>query len=73
MTICAKCSDLRAFRIRAGLSLKALSNRCGLTTETLCKVEGGRPIRPQNAAKICAALGCEFDDIFTLHGGDGCG
>lgn len=66
-SIIAKRPEITKTRVKCGFSLDALSTKCGLTKETLCKVEGGRKVRPKNAAKICDALGCDFDEIFVTQ------
>lgn len=68
-SIIAKRPEITKARLRLGLSLDSLAEKCDLTKETLCKVENGRKVRPCNAAKICSALECNFDEIFCTREG----
>ncbi|MBQ1209153.1 MAG: helix-turn-helix domain-containing protein [Bacteroidales bacterium] len=60
--------ELAEMRLRKGFTLELLAAQCNLTKFTLHKIENGRSVRPSNAAKVCKALECEFDDIFQIGG-----
>jgi transcriptional regulator with XRE-family HTH domain len=67
MHIYADTKSLRDTRIKAGYSIRQLAAMCKLSLGTYYQVECGyRPARPSTAAKICDALGIDFDSVFTI-------
>lgn len=55
---------LKDYRMRAGLSLRALGDAVGLTATSIKKYEDGGSPRLDRAYKIAAILNCEVEDIW---------
>ena len=57
--------------IRTGYTGAGLAKATGLTQGYMSFVlRGKRTVLPPTAKKICKALGCEFDDVFIIKGGE---
>ncbi|SET38712.1 DNA-binding transcriptional regulator, XRE-family HTH domain [Natronincola peptidivorans] len=67
MTIVAKNENLRAARLRSGMSIRMLSKTAGLSTATVSKIENKKSMpNPSTAKKICEALNSDFDNLFEI-------
>jgi len=66
-TIIVKHATMNRQRITKGLSIRGLADIAKLNPVTILKIENqkSKP-NPSTAAKICKALGVEFDDIFEI-------
>lgn len=55
-------------RIRNGLSVRGLAEKVGVNPATIVRIEKrySSP-NPSTAAKICAALNCDFDELFEIE------
>ena len=56
---------LKELRNAAGLSVRALSELCGLSRRTIEDIEARGDCRISTARGICKALGCPLDDFYT--------
>lgn len=54
---------LKELRKESGLSVRALSELCGVPRRTLEDIEAGGDCRLSTARAICKALGCSLDDF----------
>lgn len=55
------------FRLKRGLSLRAVSEISGIDTVTINRLELGKSNpRPKTVKALCDALGASFDDLFTV-------
>lgn len=61
---------LKQLRSAAGLSIRALSELCGLSRRTLEDIEARGDCRISTAFVICKALGCSLDDIYNEAAGE---
>ena len=69
--ITVKQAELRSSMIRKGFTGKGLAKAAGLTQGYMSFVlRGKRKILPPTAKRICDVLGCEFDDVFQITGGE---
>lgn len=57
--------NLKQLRNAAGLSVRALSERCGLSRRTIEDIEARGDCRISTAYVICKALGCSLDEFYT--------
>jgi len=65
--IIAKRSEITARMAKTGFTGVGLSKAAGISQGYVVQIlSGKRNPLPPTAKKICAALQCEFDDIFTL-------
>ena len=55
---------LKELRNAAGLSVRALSEMCGLSRRTIEDIEARGDCRISTAWVICKALGCSLDDFY---------
>lgn len=62
--LAAFAKELRAARIRAGMSRHGLADKAGLTRYGLIKIESGRNVTLATIALLANALGCEVADFF---------
>ena len=59
---------VKDLRIKAGLTQTELGYLSGLSQNSISSLEVGQySPRAFNALKICAALGCKFEDCFYLE------
>lgn len=56
---------LKELRAASGLSVRALSELCGLSRRTIEDIEARGDCRISTAYVICKALGCSLDDFYT--------
>ena len=56
---------LKELRKEAGLSVRALSEMCGLSRRTIEDIEARGDCRISTAYVICKALGKSLDDLYT--------
>ncbi len=56
---------LKELRNAAGLSIRALSELCGLSRRTIEDIEARGDCRISTAWVICKALNCSLDDFYT--------
>lgn len=56
---------LKELRNAAGLSIRALSDLCGVPRRTLEDIEARGDCRVSTAYIICKTLGCSMDDFYT--------
>lgn len=56
---------LKQLRAAAGLSIRALSEKCGLSRRTLEDIEARGDCRLSTAFVICQALNCSLDDLYN--------
>ena len=56
---------LKELRNAAGLSVRALSELCGLSRRTIEDIETRGDCRISTAWVICKALGCSLDDLYV--------
>lgn len=61
---------LKDLRKEAGLSVRALSDLCGLSRRTIEDIEARGDCRISTAYAICKALGCRLDDFWKEEAGD---
>jgi DNA-binding Xre family transcriptional regulator len=54
-------------RLKHGLSMELLSEKADVALLTVFLAEHRSPIYPKTAGKLCAALNCNFDDIFEIR------
>lgn len=55
---------LKELRKEAGLSVRALSEMCGLSRRTIEDIEARGDCRISTAWVICRALNCSLDDFY---------
>ena len=55
---------LKELRNAAGLSVRALSEMCGLSRRTIEDIEARGDCRISTAWVICKALNCSLDDFY---------
>lgn len=55
---------LKELRNAAGLSVRALSELCGLSRRTIEDIEARGDCRISTAYTICKALGCSLDEFY---------
>lgn len=56
---------LKELRNAAGLSIRELSDLCGVSRRTLEDIEARGDCRVSTAYIICKALGCSMDDFYA--------
>lgn len=61
---------LKELRNAAGLSVRALSEKCGLSRRTIEDIEARGDCRISTAYTICKALGCSLDDFYDEEAGE---
>lgn len=62
-----KYNEMKAFRIRAGLTQEEMAKKMGCNTNTYCNKENGKtPITTAEAAKFCEAAGIDNPDIMAF-------
>lgn len=61
---------LKELRNEAGLSVRALSDLCGLSRRTIEDIEARGDCRISTAYAICKALGCRLDDFWKEETGE---
>ena len=67
VTVVVKDNSLQTTRVRKGLGLRQLGELAGVTYVAVSRIENGlQNPNPGTAAKICKALGVEFDDLFEI-------
>ena len=57
--------NIKKLRAEAGLSVRALSELCGLSRRTIEDIEARGDCRISTAYVICQALKCSLDDFYT--------
>lgn len=57
--------NLKKLRNDAGLSVRALSELCGLSRRTIEDIEARGDCRISTAYIICKALNCSLDDFYS--------
>lgn len=63
----AKNKKITEERVRRGLSMRELSDLCGINYSTVSKIENKKQSpRPRIARLICDALEKKFDDLFEI-------
>lgn len=55
---------LKELRLAAGLSVRALAERAGLSRRTIEDIEARGDCRISTAFTLCKALGCSLDDFY---------
>lgn len=64
-------AGLRYARVRAGVDVRVLADRIGVTTTTYYRYEAGaRRIYLDRAAALASMLGCTVDDLMRAPGPD---
>jgi transcriptional regulator with XRE-family HTH domain len=58
---------VRGLREEQGLSKKALANKAGVTQATIARAEDSRPMFPQTARLLGAALGVDARSLAKLR------
>lgn len=61
---------LKDLRKEAGLSVKALSERSGISRRTIEDIEARGDCRISTAYTICKALGCTLDAFYNEETGE---
>lgn len=61
---------LKELRNTAGLSIRALSEKCGLSRRTLEDIEARGDCRISTAYTICKALDCSLDEFYKEEAGE---
>ena len=61
---------LKELRNNAGLSVRALSDLCGLSRRTIEDIEARGDCRISTAYTICKALNCSLDDFYEEETGE---
>lgn len=56
---------LKELRNAAGLSIRALSELCGVSRRTIEDIEARGDCRISTAYVLCKALKCSLDDFYT--------
>lgn len=54
-------------RILAGMTAKQIAQTAGIPCSSVTRAEKGLGVTVTTAAGICAALGKEFDELFSIH------
>jgi transcriptional regulator with XRE-family HTH domain len=66
-TITSKSREIKAARLRAGLSLRGLAMKTKTHYSTLSNVENGKGcVSPRVARAVSDALNVNFDDLFEI-------
>ncbi len=65
--IVSKGNNLARARVFRGKTITELGKMAGVAYTVICRAECGFSLKPASALKLCAALECEFDDLFTLE------
>ena len=69
--IIIKKEEITARMTRAGFTGAGLAKSAGISQSYIVQIlSGKRNMLPPTAKKICAALQCDFDDIFILKAGE---
>lgn len=69
--ITAKQAELKTRMIHNGFTGAGLAKAAGISQDYVVYIlKCKRTIRPPTAKKICDVLGCAFDDVFEIKGGD---
>ena len=55
--------NLRALRIRAGLTQQDIAAAAGTTITTVARIERGAEPTVRIARRLCVVLGCSFDEL----------
>jgi len=64
-------TDLRRFRVRAGLTQHELARRCGVSRQAMNGIEGGRYVPATTLAlRLARTLHCRVEDLFHLDDED---
>lgn len=58
---------LRQHRMSQGLTIRALAEKAGISTQTIVAIEKGKPARMQSFRKIADALGVEMMGVREYH------
>lgn len=53
--------------IKQGLTLTKLAEKSGLSRQSLATIRSRETCQPRTAAKICAGLGCEIEEIIPTE------
>lgn len=61
---------LKELRNKSGLSVRALSELCGLSRRTIEDIEARGDCRISTAYTICKGLGCSLDEFYFEETGD---
>lgn len=61
---------LKQLRQAAGLSVRALSEQCGLSRRTIEDIEARGDCRISTAYTLCKALGCTLDEFYEEEAGE---
>ena len=57
-------ADLFILRWRSGLTREEVAARMGVSPEYVANIEDGDdPVSPEDVTRVCAALGCEYEDF----------
>lgn len=64
LTEVASMIKLKELRTAAGLSVRALSDLCGVSRRTIEDIEARGDCRISTAYAICKALGCSLDEFY---------
>lgn len=64
--IVSRGNNLERARVLRGETITALAKAAGVNHSMICRAECGLGVRPETALKLCAALECEFDDLFEI-------
>lgn len=57
-------NDLFILRWRSGLTREEVAARMGVSPEYVANIEDGDdPVSPEDVTRVCAALGCEYEDF----------
>ena len=63
-------NNLKKFRISEGLSQKELAELVGVSRNAIASIECGQSCPSAKlAAMLCIAVGCSFEELFTLVSG----
>lgn len=62
--------NLKKLRKETGLSVKALSERSGISRRTIEDIEARGDCRISTAYAICKALGCTLNEFYTEETGE---
>lgn len=61
---------LKQLRQAAGLSVRVLSEQCGLSRRTIEDIEARGDCRISTAYTLCKALGCTLDEFYEEEAGE---
>lgn len=61
---------LKQLRQAAGLSVRALTELCGLSRRTIEDIEARGDCRISTAYTLCKALGCTLDEFYEEEAGE---